>query len=177
MTERSQRAGGGLARVEGLRGPLHSLCTHQSVVRQREHACSTSLHKQPMYIKGCEAARALPHARYRPTPALRGALGTYRRVASSSSSRRGALGRALRFGRHPSLCFVVLLLLASAFLFTLLKGRSRFFRHPLPRFPGAFRASHRCRSATRCRARPRPRGDVPRVPRGPPPRHRPRLSR
>jgi len=32
--------------------------------------------------------------------------------------------RTLRFGRHPPLRFVVLLLLAGSFLFTLLKGRS-----------------------------------------------------
>src|SRR4029453_5136181 len=48
--------------------------------------------------------------------------------------------RALRFGRHPPLRFVVLLLLAGAVLFPVLKGCSCFFRHPLPRFHGLFRA-------------------------------------
>ena len=38
----------------------------------------------------------------------------------------------LRFRRHPPLRFVVLLLLAGSFLFTLLKGRARFLRHRVP---------------------------------------------
>src|SRR2546427_9395794 len=49
-------------------------------------------------------------------------------------------GPALRFGRHPPLRFVVLLLLAGSFLFPFLKGCSRFFRHPIPRFCGSSRA-------------------------------------
>src|SRR5262249_33959071 len=48
--------------------------------------------------------------------------------------------RALLFGRPPPLRFVVLLLLAGAFLFPFVKGRSCFFRHPLPRFCGLSRA-------------------------------------
>src|SRR5262245_42940003 len=43
------------------------------------------------------------------------------------------VGRALRFGRQPPLRFGVLLLLAGAFLFTLLKGHVRFFCHRHPR--------------------------------------------
>jgi hypothetical protein len=43
------------------------------------------------------------------------------------------VGRALRFGRHPPLRFVVLLLLAGSFLFTLLKRHVRFFCHRGPR--------------------------------------------
>jgi hypothetical protein len=37
------------------------------------------------------------------------------------------VGRARRFGRQPPLRFVVLLLLAGSFLFTLLKRHVRFF--------------------------------------------------
>jgi len=43
------------------------------------------------------------------------------------------VGHALRFGRQPPLRFVVLLLLAGSFLFTLLKGHVRFFCHRGPR--------------------------------------------
>ena len=42
-------------------------------------------------------------------------------------------GGALLFGRQPPLRFIVLLLLPGLFLFTLLKGRSRFFCHRVSR--------------------------------------------
>src|SRR5262245_56350321 len=49
-------------------------------------------------------------------------------------------GGTLRFGRQPPLRFVVLLVLAGSFLFTLLKGRAGFFRHPVHRLNGSSRA-------------------------------------
>jgi len=82
---------------------------------------------------------------------LRSRAQTGARGISAFDARR-ASSRPPLFGCQPSLLFVFLLLLAGPFLLTLLKCRSRFFRHSFSRFSVPYYRARMsapgCRSST-----------------------------
>ena len=173
MTRRSQLSPGWLARVGGLMAPLHGLCPRHSVVRTRKaRAAHLSTHSlcKPQATKPPVPCSLPCLALCQRSVGLWPHTGEFQLMVFQARRAR----RALLFGRHPPLRFVVLLLLAGV-PFPVFERLLVIFSPSSASLPWFMPRVHYWHCATRGRARPRRRGAAHRMRRAPPPRPRPRL--